>query len=125
VGLPLGAVDAIDAEVDAEVDAGADELTGGGAGVGDGWVLGGALDGGALDGGADDGGALDGGALDGGAEDGGVWLGLGECVGLGVWLGAGTASTTRVAPKNADHQTVAILTWSPVVGASTILPPPR
>jgi hypothetical protein len=29
-----------------------------------------------------------------------------------------------VAPKNADHQTVAIFTTSPVVGASIILPSP-
>jgi hypothetical protein len=38
--------------------------------------------------------------------------------------GALTASTTRVAPKNADHQTVAVFTVSPVRGDSTIRPSP-
>ena len=60
-------------------------------------------------------------------DDGGVGLGVGEWPGVGLWVGGGaaTAPTTRVAPKNADHHTVAIFTTSPVVGASTILPPPR
>jgi hypothetical protein len=46
-------------------------------------------------------------------------------VGVGVPPpGAATAGNTRVAPKNSDHQTVEILTFSPVVGACTILPLP-
>jgi hypothetical protein len=51
----------------------------------------------------------------------GVWLG----VALGPLCGARTAGITRAALKKADHQTVTILTFSPVVGASTILLSPR
>ena len=51
--------------------------------------------------------------------------GDGECDGDGDGEGdAWTAGTTRVAPKNADHQTGAIFTFSPVIGASIILPLP-
>jgi hypothetical protein len=72
------------------------------------------------------------GECDGDGLDDGDGDGDGECVGAGVGTVGGatgfplpsTAGTTRVAPKKADHQTVAILTFSPVCGASIILPLP-
>src|SRR3954468_22955487 len=112
-------------EDDAAVDGfwlavGAGVCVGDGVGVGDEDP---AEEGGAEEGGAEDGGAEEGGAEDGGAEDGGVDDGDGW-----AWPGGGdgpvTASTTRVAPKNAAFQMCAILTTSPLFGASIMKSPP-
>jgi hypothetical protein len=55
-----------------------------------------------------------------------VGVGTGGGGGGGGGAGAGgIAGTTRVAPKNADHQIGAIFTCWPAVGASTILLSPR
>jgi hypothetical protein len=123
-----------DGDGDGSAAGGDDESVGEGGGADD--DGGGGLDGGGLDGGGLDGGGLDGGALDGGwlgGDEGTDGVGVGECVagvdgdgdGEGEGFGAAaTAGTTRVAPKNADHQTGAILTFSPVIGASIIRPCP-
>jgi hypothetical protein len=110
---PVGAAEAVGADEVGADELGADDV--GGAWLGAGWV-----------GGTGAGGVLSTGWL--GVGD-GAWLGAGDwggvLLGAGVVVGPGTAGTTRVAPKNADHQTVAILTWSLVCGASTILLSPR
>src|SRR5215467_5318061 len=66
------------------------------------------------------------GLVDGDVLGDGVGVGDGECDGLGdgVVVGPGIAGTGRVAAKNADHQTGAIFTFWPVIGASIILPLP-
>src|SRR5262249_39288931 len=98
------------------------EGLGDGDGLGDGEVEG---DGLVVDGDGLDGDGLDG---DGLGDDGlglGEWDGEGDGDGAGDGLAGGSAGTTRGAPKTADHHTVAIFTFWPVVGASTILLSPR
>lgn len=119
------------AEDSTAADVGAAALVFEGVGDGEGDAEGGGGGVGCVDGGADAD-AL----ADAEAEADGVVLGVCEADGvvtggvvLGVtggvvWPGAGTASKMRVAPKSRDQRTSAILTFWPLVGALTILPPP-